>query len=199
MTETTFVGQQDGERVLYQVVSHPLRHWVRVGRVIVLAGLIVVLFGVVSSAASWLLGLGLVLGVGFGLIGWWGVMSMEAKSKSYITDRRVVRFSATTPWTVNSRTLSWDEAVKIKAKSSGMWWRILGAGSVVVHARSTVVPTGEQLAEQRVTNDDVELDYAIYYQDLANYLDKVLYLFKNDKQALRELRAFVAKPKGKRY
>lgn len=196
--KTTFVGQQDGERVLYEVKSHPLRHWIKVGRVAVLAVLIVVLFGVMSSVSSWLMLLGLVTGLGFGGLGWWGTLVMEAKSKSYITDRRVVRFTATTPWTVNQRSLSWDEVVKVKTKTDNVLWRILGAGSVIIHARSTVTPADGQKSEQRVTGDDIELDYVIYYQDLGNYLDKVLYLFKNNKKELAELRTFVLKPRGKR-
>jgi hypothetical protein len=197
--KTSFVGQQDGERVLYEVKSHRLRHWVKVGRVAALAVLIVVLFGVMSSVSPWLMALGIVTGLGFGLLGWWGTLVMEAKSKSYITDRRVVRFTATTPWTVNQRSLSWDEVVKVKTKTANVLWRILGTGSVVVHARSTVTPAEGQKSEQLVTNDDIELDYVIYYQDLGNYLDKVLFLFKNSKKELAELRTFVLKPRGKRY
>jgi hypothetical protein len=198
-TDTVFVGQQDGERVLYEVEAHPLRHWVKIIKVAFLALLIVVLFGVMSSVSSFLILMGIVAGLGFGLVGWWGTLVMEQKSKSFITDRRVVRFSATTPWTINQRSLSWDEVVKIKTKSPNALWRMLGAGSVVAHARSTVVPANSQNGEQMVTSDDIEMDYVIYYQDLGNYLDKVLYLFKNDKAVLSQLRVFVPKPKGKRY
>jgi len=197
--QTIFSGQQEGERVLYKVEAHQLHHWVRVGRVLVLAVAIVGLFAVLSSVYEGLIVLGLILGVAFGLLGWWGVGAMEAKTSSYVTDRRIIRFSATTPWTVNSRSLSWDEVVKIKTKSQGPMWRLLGAGTVVAHARSTVIPATGQKSEQIVTNDDIELDYVIYYQDLGNYLDKLLYLFKNDKPGLAEIRAFVPKPKGKRY
>jgi hypothetical protein len=197
--KTTIVGQQEGERVLFEVESHWLRHWIKVGKVALLAVLIVVLFGVMSSVTPWLMVMGIVTGGGFGVLGWWGTLMMEAKSKSYVTDRRVVRFTATTPWTVNQRSLSWDEVVKIKTKTVNMLWRILGAGSVIVHARSTVIPAEGQKSEQMVTNDDIELDYVIYYQDLGNYLDKVLFLFKNSKPELAELRKFVLKPRGKRY
>lgn len=194
-----FEGQQEGERVLYKVKSHPLRHLVGAGRIVVLTVLIITLFAVISSVSGWLMGLGLVAGLGFGVMGWWATTVMEAKSKSFITDRRVIRFTATTPWTVNSRSLTWDEVVKIKTKSPNMLWRLLGVGSVVVHARSTVVPAQGKESEQVVTNDDIELEHVIYYKDLGNYLDKVLYLFKNSKSELRSLRAFVPKPKGKRY
>jgi hypothetical protein len=188
-TDTVFVGQQDGERILYEVLGTSTA---TLGqdciKVVFLALLIVVLFGVMSSVNSLLILMGIVAGAGF----WtWQVggepWSWSSKSKSFITDRRVVRFNATTPWTINQRSLSWDEVVKIKTKSPNALWRMLGAGSVVAHARSTVVPANSQNGEQTVTSDDIEMDYVIYYQDLGNYLDKVLYLFKNKKADIKPI------------
>ncbi len=197
--KTVFSGQQEGERVLYKIKSHPFHRWFKLGRVAILSILIVVLFGVMSSVTSWLMLMGLLVGASFFFIGWWGLMTMDRNSESYITDRRVVRFVAQNPWTVNQRSLSWDEVVKAKTKSSGLFWRLLGTGAVVVHARSTIIPAEGQKSEQIITNDDIEFDHVIYYQDLGNYLDKVLYLFKHSKKELADLRKFVAKPTGKRY
>jgi hypothetical protein len=200
--KTVFVGQQEGERVLYEVASHPLHQLIKAAKVLVFAVILVVLFWKISTAmpawAGYVQMGGLVLGLVVGAIGWMGLAAMDAKSKSYITDRRVVRMSATTPWTVNTRSLSWDEVVKTKTKSAGFLWRMLGVGSVVAHARSTVIPAEGQKSEQIVTNDDIEFTYVIFYQDLGNYMDKVLYLFKNSKKELAVMRPFVAKKRGKR-
>ncbi len=197
-----FYGQQEGERVLYQVVVHPLVHIFKLIRVVLMGLVLWVLFWIIGGGVdfSTLIRLmGMVLGLLVIAIGWWGVTVSEKKSMAFITDRRVVRFMATTPWTVNNRSIIWDEVVKVKTRSPNFIWRTLNIGSIVVHARSTVVPSGDQTIEQPVTNDDIQLDGIEYYQDLGNYLDKVLYLYKKEPAKMAELHDFVAKPKGKRY
>jgi hypothetical protein len=124
------------------------------------------------------------------------------KNITYITDRRVVRFAASNPWFVTTRTIGWDEVVKVKTHVSSWWMRMLNVGTVVIHARSTVAPllAGEDLSrEVRATDDDVHIEDVEYYRDLGNYLDKLLYLYKREPNKLDTLREFIPKPRGKRY
>jgi hypothetical protein len=196
-----FDGQQEDERILFKVHGHSLVHLIQTIKIVLIGLLLAILFWIIGGGVAfgvWLRFGGLVLGLLVGAIGWWSLTISERKTVAYITDRRVVRFSATTPWTINRRSISWDEVVKIKTKTSNFVWRALNIGSVVIHARSTVVPL-EEVNEQVVTNDDIQLDGIEYYQDLGNYLDKVLYLYKKEPEKMSDLRAFIPKPKGQRY
>ena len=198
---STFYGQQEGERVLYEVHIHPWVHLMRQAKVLAAGLVLIVLFIVISgggTSSELMRFFGVMLGLALTGIGWWSVSITDRKYVAYISDRRVVRFSATTPWTINHRSITWDEVVKVKTRSPNFFWRALNIGSVIVHARSTVLPV-ENSPEQLVTNDDIQIDGISYYQDLGNYLDKILYMSKKEPEKLSEMRKFVAKPKGKRY
>lgn len=200
---TTFYGQQDGERILYEVRPHA---WWRLITLLKfgVAGLAIVLFFWIlgGSASAWIATLrlsGVILAGIVVVVGWWIDYSERTQKVTYITDRRVVRFAAITPWVTNSRSILWDEVVKIKTTSPNFVWRICNIGSVIVHARSTIIPAEGQLSEQAVTNDDIMIEGISYFKDLGNYLDKVLYLYKKDPAGLQSIRTFVPKPAGKRY
>lgn len=116
------------------------------------------------------------------VFGWWVVRAAVAKTKAFITDRRVVRASAVTPWVVTNRSKNWNEVVKIKTVSSNIFWQVNNIGTVIVHARSTVMPVGEVMEEQKVTNDDIQIDGIEYYKDLGNYLERYsIYTIGNHK------------------
>jgi hypothetical protein len=203
MNAVEFYGQQDDERVLYKVRPHQWFHLMSEIQFGLAAVTVLILFWFVGGAMSEittiirLMGLGLAMLISF--IGWWVSMSDHKHNVAYITDRRVIRFIASTPWTVNSRSIMWDEVVKIKTIQTNFIWRMLNIGSVVVHARSTVTPFEGQQSQQIITNDDIVIAGVGYYRDLGNYMDKVLYLYKKEPEKLSSLRSFVAKPRGKRY
>jgi hypothetical protein len=60
------------------------------------------------------------------------------------------------------------EVDKIKTASSNIFCQVNNDGMVFVHARSTVMPIGEVAEEQKVTNDDIQIDGIEYYKDLGN-------------------------------
>jgi hypothetical protein len=200
---TDFYGQHEDEKVLYKVKSHPLAEQMKYARVVVAT--LVVLIGVIVIAqvvpelatpvAFW----GLVMALLIMVVGFWFIRITGEKSAAYITDRRVVRFSAVSPFAVNTRSLSWDEAVKVKTYAPNVFWKILNAGNVVVHAKSTVLTTEEIRAKSTVTEDDVELTDVYYYEDLGNYIEKILFTYRKKPEEMEKLRKFVPKPKGKRY
>jgi len=169
------------------------------------AGLLIsFLFFVISNAIeiyTWPIRMvGMLLGLMIIGIGGLAVLLAGKRSKTYVTDRRVVRFTAATLWGTASRTLAWDEVVKVKTYSPNFWFRLFNIGSVVVHARTTILPgVAEADTYQNVTNDDILMDGIEYFRDLGNYMDKVLYLYKKEPEQLKTIRSFVAKPRGKRY
>lgn len=194
-----FPGQHDDERVLAMVKQHHLGLVVRLTKVGLLAGVVLALGGIlgplIHAAISGITVVGAII---VGSIGVWYALAIQDKSVAYITDRRIVRFDITTPFTTVSRGLGWDDTLKVKSFTPNIVWKMLNVGKLTVHAKSTMVGLTEA-PKGYTTNDDIDLDYVFYYRDLANYIDKILYLFKNQPKGLSELHAFVGKPKGMRY
>jgi len=46
------------------------------------------------------------------------------------------------------------------------------------------------------TMEDVRITDVYYFEDLANYIDKILFTFKNTPAEVANLKPFVPKPKG---
>ena len=43
-----------------------------------------------------------------------------------------------------------------------------------------------------------ELTHVYYYRDLGNYIDKILYTYKQKPKEMKKIKPFVEKPKGQR-
>ena len=71
-----------------------------------------------------------------------------------------------------------------------MFWKQMAIGNVVMHARTP--SEGESI-------DDIELRDVHYYRDLGNYIDKILFTYKQKPREVSEIRPFVLKPRGERY
>lgn len=203
METHAFYGQQEGERVLYELVIHPLVLWLRLVVVVVvsiaLGGLFWMIGGVAPVGGDVVRLVGVVTALAVLGLGWWAAQVAAVKTRGYLTDRRIVRIAAVTPWAVASRSITWDEVVKVKTKSTNLFWQFLNIGSVIIHARSTVAPLIDTVDAQVVTNDDIQMDGIEYYKDLGNYIDKILYLYRREPEKLVDMRGFVPKPMGKRY
>lgn len=198
-----FYGQHSDERILCETRPHPIVEILSLIKVVLAAlamwvimimiGLTIpTLSGKVEPMGFWIACIILAIG---GLI----VKLAKRTNVGYITDRRVVRFKTASPLNVNSRSLAWDEVVKVKTYSPNWILRLMNIGSIVVHAKSTVVQYGDlPMPKNTITDDDVELDDVYYYRDLGNYIDKILYLYKQKPKELENLKSFVAKPRGRR-
>lgn len=201
-TEKSFYGQQEGERILFVVRSHPLPVALKFAQVYLVSLGIIVIFLLISNTFPTIKGLftllGFFLGIGFGIIGSKVLANSQKKGISYITDRRIVRFEPTTFVATNIRTLSWDEVVKVKTFAPNMLWKQMAIGNVVIHARTTV-RTAEEDAKGAVTADDIELKDIYYYRDLGNYIDKILFTYKQRPKEIANIKPFVLKPAGERY
>lgn len=136
----------------------------------------------------------LILGAGM-----WITDTVRRKNTGYITDRRIVKFEATNPFATSIRSLSWEEAVKVKTPPTNFMWKQLMVGTVVVHAKTTVASPDLIKTENVVTDDDVEVKHVYFYRDLANYIEKILFLYKKRPKEVAELVPFVPRKKGLRF
>lgn len=201
-TRTNFYGKQGDERVLYMVKPHKIALTIALTKVYIASFVIMMVFILIGKLIS---GQGAVLTLGGIFLTILSVFlgSVIAKlsyqkNKTYITDRRIVRFEPTTLFATNIRTLSWDEVVKVKTFPPNFFLKSKAIGTVVIHARTTVRTVDEELRPSAVTADDVELNYVYYYRDLGNYIDKILYTYKQKPKEMDTVKPFVEKPKGQR-
>lgn len=189
MDPIVFDGQQSDERILSVIAPHRFARFVAVASIVTLAFLflaMVILIGnAVPQAAAPIQTVGTVLCILFFTIGLWFTNVSYAQDRTYITDRRIIRFDTTTPFFHTKRALFWGEALKAKAFAPNLLFRMMNIGTLVVEP---VMGEGESV---RVTD-------AAYYEDLANYIDKILYITKNNPAELSRIKPFIPKPKGKR-
>ena len=189
MNDTLFDGQQEGERILYTVHEHPLSAYISYVTISVISLCIFGFTGLISTtfpdASTIIWSIGVIFGIGVLALGALWTKRHHEQSVAYITDRRIMRFEAVSPFFVAERALFLNEARKAKAVTKNVFCKILNIGMVVVE---TQVPD----------QGEVRLGNVYYYDDLVNYIDKILYLFKNTPSEISGLRPFVPKPKGKR-
>ncbi|MBI3956276.1 hypothetical protein HY339_03380 [Candidatus Gottesmanbacteria bacterium] len=189
MSTIVFDGQQEGERILYELRPHPIAKYLAIARGTLLAlGLVLVLLiiaFVVPSGAGTLTALGVTAGLMLIAASVWWNNKVYGQSKTYITDRRVMRFDVVSPFYQTKRSLFWNEALKAKGWAPNLLSRILGIGTVEVS------PHMDQ-------HEDVVIPNVAYFEDIANYIDKILFTSKQTPQALSDFKPFIPKPRGQR-
>jgi len=200
-TERDFYGKQTDEKILYVVHPHPLATTfglIKVYLVAVVISLVLIILGTqIVSLTGIFTTLGVILFLLIIIIGTKVVLNWSSREIAYITDRRLVRFEPTTLFATNSRTLAWDEVVKIKTYPSNFIWKQMAIGNVVVHARTPGRP--DDVGTGEITADDIQLKDVYYYRDLGNYIDKILFTYKQKPAEIANIMPFVPKPKGQRY
>ena len=193
-TDEDFYGRQEGEKILYVVRPHSLATLIRIAKVYLVAAIVfltlILIGGQLPVVSSLFVFLGTTLGLVIAVVGTKVTSDYQKRNVSYITERRIVHFEPTTLFATNSRSLSWDEAVKVKTYPPNVLWKQMAIGNVVVHART---PSEGELI------DDIELKDVYYYRDLGNYIDKILFTYKQKPREVTEIRPFVLKPRGERY
>lgn len=200
-SDTDFFGKQDGERILYVVKPHPLSTIFKLARVYVIAFVVFIVLAVLGSQipdfAMWFYLGGIILAIAMMLVGSKITMDYQNRDIAYITDRRLMRFEPTTLFATNPRSLTWDEVVKVKTYPPNFLWKQLAIGNVVVHARTPARP--DDFGHGEILADDIQLSDVYYYRDLGNYIDKILFTYKQKPKEMEEIRPFVTKPRGERY
>lgn len=189
MTSIVFDGQQSDERILAVIIAHPFARFIATSAIVALAllfFLMIILIGsAVPQAAAPVQTIGTILCVLFASIGLWFVNTAYNNDRTYITDRRIIRFDTPTPFFRTKRALFWSEALKAKAFAPNLLLRMMNIGTLIV----------EPLMGER---ESVAVTNVSYYEDLANYIDKILYDSKNNPSAVAQIKPFVAMPRGKR-
>lgn len=184
-----FDGQQTDERILYIVAPHPFAKYIAFTRLALLALFFFLILQLIASVVSALAGLlqmaSVILSVILLIVGVWWNQTVYSKSKTYITDRRIIRFEVMTPFFTTKRALFWNEALKAKGYAPNIVWKMLKIGKVRIEP---------QLAE----GEDVLVHDVYMYDDVANYIDKILFTFKNKPAEVAAIKPFVPKPKGQR-
>ncbi len=199
-TDKDFYGKQDGERILYVAKPHPLALIFKLVKIYILALIVFIAFfvlGTVLLSAGTLFIVGMVIAAIIAIVGTKVVINYQKRDLAYITDRRLIRFEPTTLVSTNSRSLTWEEAVKVKTYPPNFLWKELALGNVVVHARSSV--TVMESPHSIITVDDIEINDVYLYKDLGNYIDKILFTYKQRPKEMDNIHEFVPKPKGERY
>lgn len=200
-TETKFYGQQEGENILYTVRPHYLALVYSILKLYIVCAIGFVFLLLLSTLAQDIPLFVFPLGILFlGVIATLGTKILQNYNKrsiSYITDRRLLRFEPTTFFATNIRSLTWDEAVKVKTFAPNLIWKQMMIGTVVVHARTTVKTSDEN--QSHTAADDIEINDVYLYRDLGNYIDKILFTYKQVPKEVAKIHPFVPKPKGQRY
>lgn len=179
MEQFLFDGQQTGERILYTIFPHPFSKNFALVRNIIL-GLFFFIF------IFTLIGIIGVLFVLFVLvISIWWTITVFNRDVAYITDRRIIRFDQVSPFFRTKRELFWGEALKAKAYAPNLLYKMMKIGNLEINP-------------QMGDGENVRITDVFYFEDLANYIDKILFTFKNSPQDMANLKPFILKPKGER-
>lgn len=186
-----FPGKQEDERILYVVRPHWLMKLVSTAKVLLLGGVAAAIW----YRTAWKLDAidqelerygYMVIGF-FALLGLWWVDKYFRSLRTYLTDRRIIRFEAVFPITEKRRALFWSNVVKTRGVAPNVFFRAANIGTVEV----------SPLLVEKIGG--IDLYYTYYFEDVANYMDKIIHFCKNHPERVHELRPFITKPKGQRY
>jgi len=196
--DATFPGQQEGEKILSIITPHSSAFTLEYIKLFSVSLFILIGFVSLQRISQFFITIGIFSSILTLIIGFFLYHSLHSKRIAYITNRRIARFEPSNAFTVNHRSLTWDNVLKIKTFSTSFWWRLKNIGTVIIHSKttSTSINSSDQIL---LSNDDIVLKNVHYYKDLGNYIDKILYLYQHDSKELDNVHSFVAKPKGQRY
>lgn len=194
-TDFQFPGQASDEEILYVTREAPIVLTLKRFGVIGIA-VAVIVGGIVLSvflsqispavtASSQLFAA--VLGVLFGVIGWWWVTVLWKKSIFILTNRRLTKFIYVTPWNRYNLSVTLDKIEDTGAYNRGNFEALFKVGTLT--ARSSAGNREEKYFF--VTRIKAA-------EDLANYINKLLFIFHHDPKRLTKFRPFIPHLKGER-
>lgn len=194
-TNLKFPGQASDERILYVTREAVVMLWLRMTFVTVVS-LVMFVMGIIlslylpNSLGVWkevaLISMFL-CGLLFLSLGCWWVYLLWKQSLFILTNRRLTKYIYTTPWNRYNLSLGLDKIVDTGAYSKGYFqafWRI---GTFT--ARSSAGNRAEKY---------FYIENVTRYEDLANYINKVLHVFNQDTAKLDNFRPFIPDLKGDR-
>lgn len=190
-----FPGQASDERILYVTREAPVMLQLRLAGLaaavlMLLLGALwlpkyLTMFGQMTVALAEFLGL-LIAALFLSVGGWW-LWSLWRKSVFILTNRRLTKFIYTTPWNRYHLSLNLDKIEDTGAYARGYFQALTGVGTFT--ARSGA---GNR-ADKYFFIDNVHA-----YEDLANYVNKLLFHFERNMEKLDSFRPFIPHLKGKR-
>ncbi len=179
-----FEGQQSDEVILAELRPHALPSYVQsIGITFLALAFIIISFAFSSylPTGAWIMrGIAAILGLGIIILGINWTNSRLHTSVTFLTDRRIIRFDKPSPFYVTKRALFWNEVLKAKGYAPGIIQKIYGIGTIVVEP---------QLSE----HENIVIYDMTYYEDIANYIDKILFTFKNKPTETASLQAVCRK------
>lgn len=193
-----FSGQQEGEKVISTLNPHKITLIFGYIKTIFASVLLLTCFLFLKNINNIFIVIGILISILVLIGGIFICKTLYSKKVTYITDRRIIRFEPSNIFVVNSRSLTWDNILKIKTFSPNFIFRMMNVGNAIIHSKTTI--SGDNSPNQvLIGNDDIILKNIYFYSDFGNYIDKILYLYSNDRNGLETVRPFVGKKVGQRY
>lgn len=197
-TNLKFPGQATDEKILYIGREASVMLWLRLGSVAVVGGVIIAIMlllplfaGVLSSLMLALSTVGIVFSLVFVVVAMWWVYALWKKSLYVVTTRRLSKFIYSTPWNRYNLSVGLDKIVDTGAYTKGYFQALTGIGTFT--ARSSAGNRKEKY---------FYIENVQAYEDLANYVNKLLHAYNHNFEKLETFRPFIPFLKGearKRY
>jgi hypothetical protein len=135
------------------------------------------------------------IAVAFTVIGWWWATLLWKRSIALITNKRLIKFISTTPWNRHNLSLPLDMVVDTGAYSKGVLQAFFRLGTFT--ARSSASSSGVATDDpERVNKKYFYIENVTSVEDIHHYLNKVLFVFRQDWTKLENFRPFLPHLKG---
>jgi hypothetical protein len=199
-----FPGQASDERVLYVTREHPAFLFLRLLFILVV-GLSIVLASIILNQAigqvlnsqlfSIILLITLISFFLFIVIGSWWVFTLWKKSLAIVSNKRLIKFIYTTPVNRYNMSLPLEMIVDTSSHNRGLLSSYLNIGSIT--ARSSASSSGVATDDiTRVNKKYFYLENIKYFEDLQQYLNKLINTLHKQPQELADFRPFIPHLKG---
>ena len=201
-----FPGQATEEKILYVTREHRLFLIIRLLFVLGIALAIVLATSLLTNALGNIFGrnfMGVVLPVvfllmgAFALIGSYWVFAQWQKSVAILTDQRLTKFIYTTPFNRYTMSLPLEMIVDTSCNNKGLLssWLKIGTLTARSSASSSGVATDDT---NRINKKYFYLENVKYFEDLQQYLSKILSLLHKEPAKLAKMRPFIPHLKGEK-
>jgi hypothetical protein len=199
-----FPGQASDERILFVTRENPIMLWLRRAGVIATVVMVMVVGMWLGSLLQTIVGievavpvqiLSLVIGVVFGLVGWWWVSTLWAKSLALVTTQRLTKVIYSTPFNRHFLSLPLDMIVDTGSYEKGFIQALFKLGTFT--ARSSASSSGVATDDpERVNKKYFYIENIAAGEDLQHYVNKLLYAFRHHHEHLATFRPFIPNLKG---
>ncbi len=199
-----FPGQSSDERILFVTrEADVMLHLRQIGTVIAACLIFVTGHGAGQLVDTFLgTNFGVVfdvvaggVGAAFLLIGFWWITTLWKNSIAIITTKRLFKFVYTTPWNRHELSLPLEMVVDTGAYSKGLIQAFFKLG--IFTARSSASSSGVATDDPgRVNKKYFYIENVTNFEDIHHYLNKVLFVYRQDWKKLDTFRPFLPHLKG---